>query len=270
MILSDESIKRLIKEGVLSFADIEKVGPISCDITIENIYFEGQRLAQLSLPPTDSAFIETRELLDLGGRNLAAEVRLRNRFLRKGLSLDAPLYFPGHKSRLFFRITNLCSEPVDLRCGDSPAQVVFFEVDKDLVSRYSGRYNGEVNYENNSSLMDIGRYDAFEAKSKQIDEKIHKYEEQIDSINKSIYGNVLALMGIFVAVASIANTIAAADPSCIRNTVVLCMVITGSFSILFGFISLLFGKRKNASSGWSVGMICFAFAVALTLFAGSD
>ena len=48
----------------------------------------------------------TSELIHLPS-TLVARVMLRNSRIRQGLSLDAPLYFPGHSTRVFFRVTNI-------------------------------------------------------------------------------------------------------------------------------------------------------------------
>ena len=266
MILSDASIKDLIDNRVLIGASKDNVGPISCDLTVRNIYFEGEKYRSLKIPSGDSVFIETNESINLTGKNLAAEVRLRNRWLRRGLSLDAPMYFPGHNSRFFFRVNNLCTQEISLCASDAPAQVIFYKVEDNIECRYRGAFNNETEYDEKKDLADVGHYDAFESRASLLDGKIKKYEQRIDEINKSIYGNVLTLLGIFIAVASISNVVTNSSAASPRDTAVLCLVITGSFALLFGFIARILKDEKGASTAWAIGAICFTGVLIASFF----
>lgn len=87
----------------------------------------------------------TSELIHLPS-TLAARVMLRNSRIRQGLSLDAPLYFPGHSTRVFFRVTNIGQGVIALDCSRSIAQLVFERVEGGVEHPYDGAFADEFVY----------------------------------------------------------------------------------------------------------------------------
>lgn len=77
---------------------------------------------------------------------LAASVMLRNSRIRQGLSLDAPLYFPGHSTRAFFRVTNVGQGAIALDCSRGIAQLVFERVEGDVERPHDGAFADEFDY----------------------------------------------------------------------------------------------------------------------------
>lgn len=100
MLLSDLSIKELVEAGVLENAIEENVGPVSYDLRTLEFYPMGGKATEVELMPGESVFVGSQEVIHLPN-TLAARVMLRNSRIRQGLSLDAPLYFPGHSTRVF-------------------------------------------------------------------------------------------------------------------------------------------------------------------------
>lgn len=82
---------------------------MSYDLTTDYFYVGGGRASSAKLMPGDSAFVVAKEIVALPD-DLAARALLRNSRIRQGLSLDAPLYFPGHKTAVFFRVTNVSGD----------------------------------------------------------------------------------------------------------------------------------------------------------------
>lgn len=87
----------------------------------------------------------TSELIRLPSA-LAARVMLHNSHIRQGLSLDAPLYFPGHSTRVFFRVTNVGQDTIVLDCACGIAQLVFERVEGEVEHSYNGAFADEFDY----------------------------------------------------------------------------------------------------------------------------
>ena len=85
----------------------------------------------------------TSELIHLPS-TLAVRVMLRNSRIRQGLSLDAPLYFPGHSTRVFFRVTNIGQGVIALDCSRSIVQLVFERAEGDVERSYDGAFADEL------------------------------------------------------------------------------------------------------------------------------
>ena len=87
----------------------------------------------------------TTEIIHLPG-TLVARVMLRNSRIRQGLSLDTPLYFPGHSTRVFFRVTNVSQGAIALDCVCGIAQLVFERVEGEVEHPYNGAFTDEFDY----------------------------------------------------------------------------------------------------------------------------
>ena len=74
---------------------------------------------------------------------IVARVILRNSRIRQGLSLDAPLYFPGHSTRVFFRVTNVSQGAIALDCSRGIAQLVFERVEREIERPFDGAFADE-------------------------------------------------------------------------------------------------------------------------------
>ncbi len=123
VLLSDSKIRELISNGVLTETRSENLGPVSYDLTTRAFHTrERQSLEKVTLSPGDSTYVSTVEVIKLP-KDIAARVLLRNSRIRQGLSLDAPLYFPGHHTRVFFRVTNMSSDQITLSTSDGIAHL---------------------------------------------------------------------------------------------------------------------------------------------------
>ena len=110
MLLSDGEIRELIEQDVLVNADKNNVGTITCDLRTKRFVFsDGSSRASCKLQHGDSAFVECVEGVQLP-YTIAARVLLKNSRIREGLTLDAPLYFPGHRTVVYYRVTNDCAD----------------------------------------------------------------------------------------------------------------------------------------------------------------
>lgn len=129
MLPSDSMTKTLAARNVLANASEENTGPVSYGLTTNHYYSNstGGWATVVTLAPGDSDNVASKEKLSLPN-DLAARVLLRNSRIRQGLSLDAPLYFPGRETMAFFRVTNVSADEIDLICSKGISQIVFEQV----------------------------------------------------------------------------------------------------------------------------------------------
>ena len=142
MYLSDTKIQELIDSKVLLNADASNIGQVTYDLRTEE------------LGPGDSTFVSCVECVALPN-DLTASVLLRNSRIRQGLSLDAPLYFPGHGTRLFYRVTNVSGSTITLDKSKGIAQVAFQHVDGMVAHPYHGAFSDELNFNGLADYSDV-------------------------------------------------------------------------------------------------------------------
>ena len=108
--------KKLFKQGasMIEPFDEEQVTNIGYDLRTDCFFLDtNTSKKEVDLAPGDTVFVRTTETLDLPN-DMAAAVQLRNSRIRQGLSLTAPIYQPGHKSKVFFRVTNATKQVIHL------------------------------------------------------------------------------------------------------------------------------------------------------------
>ena len=232
MYLPDGEIKSLIEKGVLYNARLENVQQVSYDLTVAEFHDKGMRCDSVDVKPGNSIFVSTEEKICLP-EDLVAQVSLRNSWIRKGLLLDSPVYFPGHNTHIYFRITNLAGETVKLKKADGLAQIYFLQIKGNVSNGYNGNYSNEAN------AAVIGDMDVFQADEK----RMKKAVRPIKSLEQHIYVNVLALLAIFVGISTISQSALKlnSEVSLIDATLVQC----ASFSVLFLLITLLMPNKKK-------------------------
>jgi len=89
--------------------------------------------------------VATKEWVELPG-DLAATLRCRSSYARRGILLSGGFVDPGFRGHLTLCLVNMGREPVSVKAGDRIVQMIFSEVsDGDEI--YNGRYqdsNGVV------------------------------------------------------------------------------------------------------------------------------
>ena len=259
MLLYDKKLL-LIGNDVIHPFDAEKVINIGYDLTTEKYTVGNNTDTQsIKLMPHDSAFVMSKEAIELP-QNMIAKVILRNSRIRQGLSLDAPIYQPGHKTKVFFRITNFSDKEIDLDERDGFATIVFEELDGDVERGYSGTFQNEFDYNG------MGDYTStYVREFEEIEDKIKNVKE----VEKQIYGNVLAIMAIFVAVFSLLNlnVSLAGHGLDTKYLLVLNMVTIGAVGLLMAIVDTIINNSKKILL-WIVPVVCFIVAILLQVFAG--
>lgn len=230
MYLPDCKIRELIIGGVLNNALPENVQQVSYDLRTADFHEKKTRSNSVDIQPGNSIFVSSVEEINLP-RHLVAQVSLRNSWIRKGLLLDSPVYFPGHKTHIYYRLTNIASETVHLEKEDGLAQIYFLKVDGEVSKDYAGSFKDEAN----ASI--IGDMDMYRAD----DKRMKKAIKPIKTLEQHIYVNVLALLAIFVGISTIAQTVLNADG--VASLIDSCLVECASFSVLFLLITLIMPNK---------------------------
>lgn len=237
MVLADSGIKELIDNKVLDDANPDNIGPVSYDLTTASFYTRDGLSSAVALKPGESVFVSTRESIHLPN-NLTARVLLRNSRIRQGLALASPLYFPGHETVVYFRVTNVSADEITLDTAKGIAQIVFERVDGAVEQPYEGAFSNEFDYRGLGGYEDIYAADI---------KALEKKEDSVKGIEKRMYGNVLALMAIFAAIFSLVNInvqLLTANESA-AMVIVVNLATVGSFAFLAGIIAFVLRQEKK-------------------------
>ncbi|WP_169173257.1 dCTP deaminase domain-containing protein [Bifidobacterium oedipodis] len=211
----------------------------------------------MELNPGDSVFVASKEVLNLPS-DMTAQVLLRNSRIRQGLSLDAPLYFPGHHTRVFYRVTNVSADSIALDAGRGIAQLVFEPVAGAVDAPYEGAFSDELDYRG------LGRYqNVYAADMHRIADKA----EEIKGIEKRMYGNVLALMAIFAAIFTLVNVNVQTAGWELAKIITMNLATVGSFAFLVGLITVVLKPQERWQKilPWVLAALAFASAIAVAV-----
>lgn len=200
MILVDRDLsKRIEDEGLFQKEtyDIGRVTNIGYDLRTKAFYDDAGAQTEKVLSPGESVMVAAQEIVQMPS-NLAAVVHDRNSRIRQGLSVSAPIYQPGHTTRVFYRLTNFSEYAIQLSTEESYAMILFEELSGSAAKQYKGTFKDEI-----GDYTGLSGYEkAYEKQIKQIDKKADNVRE----IEKSIYANVLAILAVFVAIFSLIST----------------------------------------------------------------
>ena len=126
MVLTDHQIAVQAGNGLLEHYDPSCITNIGYDLRAEYFVSENKKVSRISLKHGESAFVATQENICLPD-NMLGRIVLKNSRLRQGLSMDAPVYQPGHHTKVFFRVTNVSGNEIDLQ-KDGKYVTILFEM----------------------------------------------------------------------------------------------------------------------------------------------
>ena len=264
MMMVDTDIRQLIDCGVLYSDELSSdemagsVGAISYDL--HNLNYannESRGCASCRLLPGESVFVACKEIVNLPC-DISAQIHLRNSRIRQGFTLDAPVYQPGHHTRIFFRITNVSNQAIDLPAGGEFASIHFEKLDHAPAVPYSGAFQNEMDY------RDMGKYTTgYKKEMRKLNEKI----SAVKHLERNIYTNIITLMSIFIALFSIINiNIDLAFAPTIERTRMLVsnLATVGSIAFLVSLIQMCI-SRKGKRRVWICVMILSLTMLGATL-----
>jgi deoxycytidine triphosphate deaminase len=239
--------------------DADRVTNIGYDLSTDKFTNgKNEDVKSIRLMPHDSAFVMSREIIELPN-NVLAKVILRNGRLRQGLLLDAPIYQPGHKTKVFFRITNMSEMAIDLDERADFATIMFEELDDNVDHPYMGTFQNEFDY------AGMGDYSStFSREYESIDDKL----KTIKDSEKHIYGNVLAIMGIFVGVFSLINLNVSLSEHGFdaKYLLILNAVTIGAIGSLMATIDVIINDSRKKKI-WIMSGVFFIAAILIHFFA---
>lgn len=257
MLLSDKGIKGLVESGAIEGGRASSVGPVSYDLATKCFYTRDGETDRAELMPGDSVFVAPVEVLHVP-QGMAARVLLKNSRIRQGLSLDAPLYFPGHTTRAFFRVTNVSADAIALDRTRPIAQVTF-ETVEDGGTAYDGAFADELDFRGLASYSDVLGPQVRELEAKR---------DEVAGIERRMYGNVLALFAVFAAIFTLVNVSASALSAASSPAwlVTVDLMVIGGFSLLASAIERIVVREGRATKALAViGAACVVGSVALAL-----
>ena len=260
MILVDTDIRKLIASGAL-YADDElssgtmdrSVGAISYDLHTRSYVSSGAvNLDDYLLAPGESVFVSCCEIVNLPS-DLCARIVIRNSRLRQGLSVEAPVYQPGHHTRLFFRVSNISAKAVSLNVNSELAAVMFERLSASPEAPYRGTFQNEMAYK------DMADYSSkYREELSVIDAKM----DEVKHLEKNIYTNIITLMSIFIALFSLINVnvdIAFASSAEQSRILVSNLINVGSIAFLVALIQLC--SSSKGKRGLWVALLILALLI---------
>ena len=163
MILSDQTIMKMLKEGTLEISPLtnEQIQPASVDvrlgdtfsivedsptgiITLESeIKYKTIKTDTYILLPGQFVLATTMEYFSLPN-NLTAFVEGRSSLGRMGLFIqNAGWVDPGFKGEITLELFNANRCAIELKAGRRVGQLVFAQMDTDALNPYNGKYQGQ-------------------------------------------------------------------------------------------------------------------------------
>jgi hypothetical protein len=148
------------------------------------------------------------------------------------------------------------ADEITLDVNHDIAQVVFERLSSVPDNPYGGAFANEFDYRGLGSYSDVYGSEI---------KKIERKAEDIEHMEQRIYGNVIAIMGVFVAVFSLVNVdlswMSAKEP--ISSLVILNLSIVGGMSALVGLISTVLGSKGPKAAPWVLAIVSFVVAILL-------
>lgn len=245
MLLVDTQIKEMIGDGKLITKNYiaDNLNGISYDLRIDCIYGEKLSAPEHELAPGEVVFVKTLEQISIP-HNLLGRVAEKNSRMRQGLRVDAPYYQPGHTTYVFLRVQNISQNIIQLKSGINIAQIMFEELCQEPAIPYDQQegaaFQGEENY------IGLGNYQKeYESQTKMA---IERAKLDLDEMTQKIYGNVLTIMGVLVAIFSLISiNYQAFSYSKLTVPFILVMNLSMALAIvlMLGVVILLVNKAKS-------------------------
>ena len=164
MILSDKSVKRLIKEKKLLIKSLgkEAIQPSSVDLTLGpevlilkywntkgvldlDSKVQHQKIIgqEIIIPPQSFVLATTKEYVELP-QDISGFVEGRSSVGRMGLFIqNASVVGPGFKGKLTLELYNANILPIRLKTGKRICQLILFQMDQPAEKPYRGKYQGQ-------------------------------------------------------------------------------------------------------------------------------
>lgn len=155
MVLTDREIHSWTsKHGLIENHDPDHFTNIGYDLRADHFASKDATSSHVTLKSGESVFVGAKENIKLPN-DMIARVSLKNSRIRQGLSLDAPIYQPGHHTKVFFRLTNVSNDEIELREGDKYALIMFEKLSGPVDAPYKGTFSEEMSFSGMGEYMGI-------------------------------------------------------------------------------------------------------------------
>jgi len=243
--------------GIIQPFDEKRVTNIGYDLSTGFFCYDEKRATSCKLAPGACVFVQTKEEIRLPN-NMYAQVVLRNKRIRQGLELSCPVYQPGHHTRVFFRLMNVSGSVIELDENDDFVTLMLYSLEKNVQNPYQGTFQSEFDF------RDLGQY-APELAGEMTE--IVKKVDDVRQIEKTIYGNVLAIMAVFVAVFSLINVNVSLVAKAVEMSTLLTLnfVTIGSIATLIAVIQTCLPGKNPSKIVWMVCIVAYIASVVVQL-----
>lgn len=262
MVLTDHEIHACTsKSGLIENFDPDCFTNIGYDLRADKFYTKTNGVSRQILKSGESVFVGAMENIKLPN-DMIARVVLKNSRIRQGFSLEAPVYQPGHHTKVFFRLTNVSNDEIELQSSEKYATIMFDKLSMAADKPYEGTFSEEMNFSG------MGEYTGIYEKEIR---KIERKKEDIKDLEKTIYSNVLVILTVFVALFSFLTTNLSLFSSSANAVQFLLynFVMLGCISFLVALLNRVTGETPSAWYGqilkWIPALLCFAVALILFL-----
>lgn len=256
MVLVDHEILSKIKnDGIIRNYKKNCITNIGYDLRAKCFVVSNDRLPRVELQPGDSAFVETEEVISMP-TDLMGQVVLKSSRCRQGLSIESPIYQPGNKTRVYFRLTNLSGDNILLSANEQYAMIVFTKLSSIPNDPYDGAFQDEYEFRGLGAYQNVYKWQMHE---------FEKKEEDIKALENSIYANVLTILSIFVALFTLLtiNVTLAANSANIQQFSIFNALMLGCISFLVTLIRTITKPDQRNIRNWYPAIISFIIALIL-------
>lgn len=266
MFLVDKEIKALVQDPSVPAApadgtaiysgSIDSVTNIGYDLTAACFHTaNASRLDSVVLQPLDSAFVECREIVQFD-RSTCGMIQLRNSRIRMGLTIDAPVYQPGHLTPVYFRLTNMASNAVTLIRGEKYAMLMFNQLHEEPEAPYGGSFQKELTFSGMGSYA--------EEYASQLSE-LEQKKNDLQNMERSVYTNMLTILTVFIGIFTLLNVNLdlMQNAAGVKEFILFNLACLGSVGALAALLDTLMNRKKAVRWLWLFPAACF---LALFLF----
>lgn len=266
MPLVDKDIKSFLLNGQIAETsqtaildgDANCITNIGYDLRADFFAKDGKLVEYCALQPGESVFVQSKEIISFD-MITSGRVALKNSRIRMGLTLDAPVYQPGHKTKIFFRLTNLSSAELALAKGEKYAMLMFDQLLQAPAQPYTGAFVDEFSFK---GLADYRS--EYTSQIKSINGKL----KNLQDVEKSIYANVIAILAVFVAVFTLldVNIDLVGRAASGRLFLQFNLTVLGAISFLCVLLAFLLNREAKPSKWlWLIPVCCFSAVLLLCL-----
>lgn len=259
MVLVDREIRaRVNEEKLIGSYDPRCLTNIGYDLRAKQFTVGGEMKDSVTLKPGESTFVEPAESVNMP-KDLMGQVVLKNSRIRQGLSLEAPFYQPGHKTRVYFRLTNVSADSITLDADQKYATIVFYTLSQEPEHPYDGAFQEEFNFRGMGEYQNV-----YKRQMKELEQK----KDDLKELEGSIYANVLTILSIFVALFAIVtiNVNLTANSATMQMYFVFNALVLGCVSFLVALLNTVVKDKPVRITHWLPAIAAFAAAVAAKFF----